>query len=148
MTPIDPPLPAGTKLVICKPNVGLSTPTVFKSLKYDLLSTKDPEELLKDFTTTSTDGIESVDPASFLNDLEPPAFANLPELQALKEELQQVDGLGTVMMSGSGTSIFCIGHPSDREAFDETFGKREELQVFFCEFINRPSDDVWYERPE
>lgn len=142
MTPIDPPLPSGTKLVIVKPNVGLSTPTVFKSLDYDLLSNLDPEQLLADFTSK---GVENVSADSYINDLEPPAFKNLPELEELKTALQQVNGFQHVMMSGSGTSIFCIGEPSDRKAFDETFGSREDLQIFFAEFINRP-EGVWYER--
>lgn len=144
MTPVDPPLPSGTKLVICKPNVGLSTPTVFKSLDYDGLSDKDPEDLLNDFT--SQGNVESVDGASYINDLEPPAFANLPELKQLKEDLEKVKGFQHVMMSGSGTSIFCIGNPEDREAFEKKFGTREDLQVFFAEFINRPEGE-WYERP-
>lgn len=143
MTAIDPPLPAGTKLVICKPSVGLSTPTVFKSLNYDLLSQVDPEHLLQEFTAK---GVESVPSSLYINDLEPPAFLNLPELKALKEELLQVEGFQHVMMSGSGTSIFCIGEPKDRAAFDEQFGSREELQVFFSEFINRP-EGKWFERP-
>eukprot|EP00541_Cyclophora_tenuis_P006656 CAMPEP_0116544118 /NCGR_PEP_ID=MMETSP0397-20121206/1938_1 /TAXON_ID=216820 /ORGANISM="Cyclophora tenuis, Strain ECT3854" /LENGTH=238 /DNA_ID=CAMNT_0004068291 /DNA_START=36 /DNA_END=749 /DNA_ORIENTATION=- len=140
MTPIDPPLPAGTPLCIVKPDVGLSTPAVFKSLDYDLLSTEDPEALLKEFTET---GVENVDNSKYINDLEAPAFKNLPELLALKEELLQVEGFDHVMMSGSGTSIFCIGTPVDKTQFDETFGKREGLQVFYAEFINRPDDGVW-----
>lgn len=143
MTAIDPPLPSGTKLVICKPNVGLSTPTVFQSLDYGLLSHMDPEYLLHEFTTK---GVESVPSSLYINDLEPPAFSNLPELKALKEQLLQVDGFQHVMMSGSGTSIFCIGEPVDQDAFDQTFGQRDDLKVFFSEFINRP-EGVWFTRP-
>jgi 4-diphosphocytidyl-2-C-methyl-D-erythritol kinase len=145
MTPVDPPLPAGTKLVIVKPNVGLSTPAVFKALNYDLLSSRDPQELLEAFRSK---GVEGVDASCYINDLEPPAFQNLPELQNLKQELQQVQGFQHVMMSGSGTSIFCIGEPKDRKAFERDFGTRENLQIFFAEFINRPSEDVWFERPK
>ena len=46
MDPIDPPLPSGTKICIVKPDVGLSTPSVFKALEYDKLSTIDPDETL------------------------------------------------------------------------------------------------------
>ena len=141
MTPIDP-LPAGGSLVIVKPNVGLSTPSVFKALDYDLLSEMDPEDLLKDF---KDNGVHA-SAGSYINDLEPPAFTNLPELKELKEELLEVAGFDHIMMSGSGTSIFCIGSPEDKDAFEEKFGKREELQVFFAEFINRP-EGVWYQRP-
>lgn len=144
MTPIDPPLEAGTPLVIVKPNVGLSTPSVFKSLVYDELSEMDPEKLLDTFIE---EGVQDIDDSFYINDLEPPAFLNVPELQELKEELILEEGFQHVMMSGSGTSIFCIGNPTDKEAFEEKFGSRNDLQVFFAEFINRPNDDVWYEQP-
>ena len=143
MTPINPPLPAGTKVCIVKPNVGLSTPAVFKALDYEKLSKKDPQALLDDFLTKGVDG---VDASCYLNDLEPPAFKCVPLLATLKEELQQVKGFRHVMMSGSGTSIFCIGEPEDKEAFVRTFGERDGLQVFFSEFINR-EDNMWFERP-
>jgi 4-diphosphocytidyl-2-C-methyl-D-erythritol kinase len=82
----------------------------------------------------------------FINDLEPPAFKCVPELKALKEELLQVEGFNHVMMSGSGTSIFCLGEPLDRKAFEQEFGNRDNLQVFFSEFISRPEGE-WFERP-
>jgi len=143
MTSIDPPLPAGTKLTICKPNIGLSTPSVFKALNYDLLSTQDPEQLLDEFVQK---GVNGVDETAYINDLEPPAFSVVPELAALKEELEEVEGFTCVMMSGSGTSIFCLGEPKDLDAFQADFGNREELSVFSTEFINR-EDGVWFERP-
>jgi 4-diphosphocytidyl-2-C-methyl-D-erythritol kinase len=64
----------------------------------------------------------------------------------LKEELLEVSGFDHVMMSGSGTSIFCLGQPTDMEAFKGKFAEREGLQVFFSDFISRP-DGVWFERP-
>eukprot|EP00523_Entomoneis_sp_CCMP467_P006080 CAMPEP_0168720290 /NCGR_PEP_ID=MMETSP0724-20121128/1482_1 /TAXON_ID=265536 /ORGANISM="Amphiprora sp., Strain CCMP467" /LENGTH=350 /DNA_ID=CAMNT_0008766879 /DNA_START=8 /DNA_END=1057 /DNA_ORIENTATION=+ len=135
MDSIDPPLPSGTRLCIVKPNVGLSTPAVFKALEYDKLSTLDAdEELLPTFLK----GIDDVPDGYFINDLEFPAFKCLPELKELKDELLQEEGFDHVMMSGSGTSIFCLGEPSDKKAFEEKFAKREELQVFFSEFISRP----------
>mmetsp|Transcript_12363 Transcript_12363/g.18120 ORF Transcript_12363/g.18120 Transcript_12363/m.18120 type:complete len:345 (-) Transcript_12363:132-1166(-) len=144
MTPIDPPLDAATELVIVKPNVGLSTPTVFKSLEYDKLSDLDPDNLLEEFIDKS-ETIAMVDDRSFVNDLEPPAFKNLPELKQLKEDLQKVKGFHHIMMSGSGTSIFCIGNPDDTEAFEKEFLSRD-LQVFFAQFISRP-EGKWYEKP-
>mmetsp|Transcript_686 Transcript_686/g.818 ORF Transcript_686/g.818 Transcript_686/m.818 type:complete len:346 (+) Transcript_686:74-1111(+) len=144
MTPIDPPLEAGTTLVIVKPNVGLSTPQVFKSLEYDKLSNISPDQLLQDFTNKFKD-ISKVNDHSFINDLEIPAFKNIPDLRELKESLQKVKGFQHVMMSGSGTGIFCLGYPDDMQAFEEQFLCRDDLQIFFTEFINRPKD-VWYER--
>jgi 4-diphosphocytidyl-2-C-methyl-D-erythritol kinase len=144
MTPVDPPLESGTPVCLVKPNVGLSTPSVFSALDYDLLSTVDPEELLEDFVQH---GVYGVQKESFLNDLEPPAFKCVPMLRTLKEELQQVPGFTQVLMSGSGSTIFCIGSPEDKEAFMKEFGEREDLQVFFSEFINRKEGE-WFERPK
>jgi len=143
MDSIDPPLPSGTKLCIVKPDIGLSTPSVFKALEYDKLSELDADEQL---LPTFLKGIDDVPSDYFVNDLEPPAFKCLPELKALKDELVEVKGFDHVMMSGSGTSIFCLGEPADREAFEEKFAKRDELQVFFSEFISRP-DGEWFEAP-
>ena len=143
MDSIDPPLPSGTKLCIVKPNVGLSTPAVFRALDYDLLSHLDADKTL---LPAFLKGVDKVPDEYFINDLEPPAFKCLPELKALKEELLQVPGFDHVMMSGSGTSIFCLGEPENVEEFKKEFGSRKELQVFFSEFIHRP-DGVWYSRP-
>ena len=144
MDPMDPPLPSGTKICIVKPDVGLSTPSVFKALEYDKLSTIDPDETL--LPTFLKSKMEDVPDELFINDLEPPAFKCVPELKELKEELLKIKGFDHVMMSGSGTSIFCLGEPADRGAFDKEFSERDNLQVFFSEFISRP-EGVWFERP-
>ena len=144
MDPMDPPLPSGTKICIVKPDVGLSTPSVFKALEYDKLSTIDPDETL--LPTFLKSKMEDVPDELFINDLEPPAFKCVPELKELKEELLKIEGFDHVMMSGSGTSIFCLGEPADRGAFDKKFSERDNLQVFFSEFISRP-EGVWFERP-
>jgi 4-diphosphocytidyl-2-C-methyl-D-erythritol kinase len=143
MSSIDPPLPSGTKLCIVKPDIGLSTPAVFKAMEYDKLSCLDPEETL---LPTFLKGVDQVPSEYFINDLEFPAFKCLPELKDLKDELSSVAGFDHVMMSGSGTSIFCLGQPDDVEQFKRTFAERDGLQVFFSEFINRP-DGVWFESP-
>jgi 4-diphosphocytidyl-2-C-methyl-D-erythritol kinase len=145
MTPTDPLLPTGTKLCIVKPNVGLSTPSVFKALKYDELSELDADTVLLP-AFLNTDGVENVPAEYYVNDLEPPAFRCVPELGVLKESLQKVAGFNHVMMSGSGTSIYCIGEPDDKDAFLEEFGESEDLQVFFSEFISR-EDGKWFEMP-
>jgi len=144
MTPIDPPLPSGAKLSIVKPDFGLSTPKVFKALDYEQLSTEDPQALCDTFLK---DGVVSTDDKYYINDLEQPAFDCLPELKALKEELLEVEGFDHVMMSGSGTSIFCIGEPADNDAFVKEFDSREGVSVFTSEFINR-KEGCWFENPE
>jgi len=147
MDPIDPPLPAGTPVCIVKPaDVGLSTPSVFQALDYDLLSTVDPDETLLPAFLNAQPSVRAVPDEFFINDLEAPAFQCVPELKQLKDELLQVAGFDHVMMSGSGTSIFCLGEPDDRAAFETKFGQRDNLQVFFSEFISRP-EESWFERP-
>lgn len=143
MDSIDPPLPSGTKVCIVKPNIGLSTPSVFKALEYDKLSELDAKEVL---LPAFLKGVDTVPDEYFINDLEPPAFSCVPELKALKDELLEVDGFEHIMMSGSGTSIFCLGEPSDKKAFESKFSTRDDLQVFFTEFIDRP-EGVWFQSP-
>ena len=143
MTPIEPPLPSGTKVCIVKPAIGLSTPAVFKAMEYDKLSSLDPEETL---LPVFLKGIDNVADEYFINDLEYPAFKCVPELKELKEKLKEIEGFQHVMMSGSGTSIFCLGEPANLDTFNNLIGSRPNLQVFFAEFINRPTNS-WYERP-
>ena len=143
MTPIDPPLPAGSKLSIVKPDLGLSTPKVFSALDYNQLSKEDPEFLLNTFLK---EGVVNTDDKYYINDLEQPAFDCLPELKALKEELLKVRGFHHVTMSGSGTAIFCIGEPKDKEEFMREFDGREGLSVFNAEFISR-EDGCWFKSP-
>eukprot|EP00816_Leptocylindrus_hargravesii_P007483 CAMPEP_0196810060 /NCGR_PEP_ID=MMETSP1362-20130617/9902_1 /TAXON_ID=163516 /ORGANISM="Leptocylindrus danicus, Strain CCMP1856" /LENGTH=367 /DNA_ID=CAMNT_0042184923 /DNA_START=36 /DNA_END=1139 /DNA_ORIENTATION=+ len=145
MTPVDP-LPAGQTVYIVKPDIGLSTPSVFKALDYDLLSTLDPEEILNVFMT---EGVTTSNQSVFVNDLEPPAFKVVPELKELKDDLISC-GFDTVMMSGSGTSIFCLGEPGDGQKFEELIGRRDDVQVYPTEFINRvgcAADGGWYQDP-
>lgn len=143
MTPIDPPLPSGAKLSIVKPDLGLSTPKVFQALDYDQLSTVDGETLRDIFLK---DGVVDTDDKYYINDLEQPAFDCLPELYELKKELLQVKGFDHVMMSGSGTSIFCIGEAEDKDAFMKEFDSRDGVSVFNAEFINR-EEGCWFQNP-
>uniref|UniRef100_A0A7S2URY2 4-(cytidine 5'-diphospho)-2-C-methyl-D-erythritol kinase n=1 Tax=Attheya septentrionalis TaxID=420275 RepID=A0A7S2URY2_9STRA len=154
MSLVEPPLPAGTKLCIVKPQLGLSTPQVFGAMDYDKLSDADPQELLQQFTSSngpegsSMTSVADVPDSCYVNDLEFPAFQCVPELKELKEQLLKVEGFQHVLMSGSGTSIFCMGEPTDKDAFQKEFGSRDDLLVVFTEFINRgPGDGVWFEEP-
>lgn len=132
---------ADVKCTIVKINLGLSTPTVFKALDYDQLSSKDPEEILKQFGSKGTEVAEEY----FVNDLEVPAFSCLPKLLELKKLLSTCS-FSTVMMSGSGTSIFCLGESGDSQVWKEICG-REDVMVFETRFINRRSEEEWYDEP-
>lgn len=177
MESINPPLSTGsTKVCIVKPTIGLSTPSVFKALNYDELSTLDADEVLlpsflklqqqqqtkakgdDDDDDNNTDDSNSiltqVPKEYFVNDLEPPAFRCIPELQQLKEELSHVSGFDHVMMSGSGTSMFCLGEPTNKEEFVKQMKSYEERHngtisiqtYYFTEFLCR-SPTEWYQQP-
>ena len=138
-------------LYIVKPFVGLSTPEVFKALDLDSRSTKDPLNLLG-LHTMNADGDEK-----YVNDLQPPAFSCLPDLARLKDVLESTDadaggvGFPVVSMSGSGTSIFCLGEPSTGEDQDSWAARLSEegrfpwpIKVFKASFLNR-KEGSWYE---
>ena len=145
MTPVRAPF-GPVKLTIVKPDMGLSTPQVFGALDYEALSEEDPEELLAHFLES---GVGPGGDDAYVNDLEQPAFDCLPELRELKEELLGVEGFDHVMMSGSGTSIFCIGEATDQDAFLAEFGGREGISVFPTEFISRgEGEGVWFDRDQ
>ena len=78
----------------------------------------------------------------YVNDLEELAFDCLPELAELKRELCGVEDFNHVMMSGSGTSLFCIGELSDKERFEKEFGERDGLLVVSTEIVSR-EEEVW-----
>ena len=54
-------------------------------------------------------------------------------------------GFQTVMMSGSGTSIFCLGSATDSDKWSKV-KSREDVEVFVTEFVNREEGE-WYEMP-
>jgi len=99
-----PPLPLDTKMCLVKPAEGLPTPTVFKALNLATRSTADPEELLRTLAKQ-----QSASQATCVNDLEPPAFTVMPSLAALKQRLIDTGAFQSVFMSGSGSTIVCIG---------------------------------------
>lgn len=120
------PLPPKT-LYIIKPEEGLSTPSVYKNLCLDKLIPQDPLQTLHSFQTGAP---------HYYNDLEQPAFTMMPSLAILKQRLLEA-GFETVLMSGSGSSFFCLGK-----------GVLPPLPGFFvtkASFINR-SDHDWYSK--
>lgn len=118
---------------------------VFKALDLDSRSTADPSQLLE-YHMAGKEGEEDM----YVNDLEPPAFACIPELRTLKDRLGGL-GFDVVSMSGSGTSLFCIGEPtnlSEGEAWPECITKEDgsfpfPVRVFKTKFIQR-EEGAWY----
>lgn len=101
---VQPPLPLETPMLLVKPPVGLSTPAIFKSLDLGRRSTADPLQLLDDMTSRG-----AITPELCVNDLEQPAFDNLPELLQLKQRLAAEGSFDAVFMTGSGSTIVCVG---------------------------------------
>ncbi|KAG5185895.1 4-diphosphocytidyl-2c-methyl-d-erythritol kinase [Tribonema minus] len=138
----QPNIQAYKKVWLIKPEEGLSTPMVFKHLDYNELSSEDPLELLKSFQDKGIEG------ATYLNDLEPPAFKALPMLKQMKQDMQAA-GFKVVLMSGSGTTLFALGDPADRD-WPIVFTRKWGCNIWRTEFINRPEGEhLWYrqERP-
>ncbi|CAM9153470.1 unnamed protein product [Choristocarpus tenellus] len=131
-----------SKLWLVKPMEGLSTPAVFKNLDYDKLSDSDPLELLQLFMEQGIDG------AKFVNDLEPAAFKAMPLLSEIKEDLQGL-GFQHVLMSGSGSTIFCLGaSPHTDPCWMEDFAEKWGAMVCETTFINRSiKSNTWYTAP-
>lgn len=90
-------LPAS--ITLYKPPVGLSTPSVYKNLNVAALPSRNPEELLQGFLCGRN---------HYHNDLESSAFDLSSELAGIYNELIGF-GYERVMLSGSGSALFCIG---------------------------------------
>ena len=94
--------PVTLKTWIVKPEKGTSTPAVYSKLKVAALPARDPLVALDSFYSSAP---------HFFNDLEAPAFEVYPDLNEIKKKLLKA-GFETVLLSGSGSSFFCIGNAS------------------------------------
>lgn len=104
MEDVAPPIDLSTPLLLIKPPIGLSTPQIFKALDLERRSTSDPRELLSSMQQNGT-----ITQDLCVNDLEQPAFDTLPELLDLKQRLQATGDYESVFMTGSGSTIVCVG---------------------------------------
>jgi 4-diphosphocytidyl-2-C-methyl-D-erythritol kinase len=115
------------KLHLIKPPEGLATVAVYKALDLRKCSKQDPETSLDRYLNGSLE---------LHNDLEEPAFRQMPSLLQLKQRLKQ-EGFEDVLMSGSGTALFCLGE-----------GKSNLPTAYFqqtCVPIGR-SADTWFRK--
>lgn len=147
VTPVAPlPIPAGTPLYLVKPAYGLSTPKVFKALDYDALSTADPEEMLKTFQEKGC-----AHTTAWVNDLEQPAFVVEPDLGKLKDFLASEGGFDfqVVLMSGSGSTVYCVGEPKGGQAsFEEAVKSKFDIEgIWRSELVRRSGGEDWYSAP-
>lgn len=158
ITNIDPlrwissstPVPSTPRVYLVKPAAGCSTPLVFRAMglsKGEPLAGLQPIDLLAPFEA-------NVRTATYVNDLERPAIQVLPVIAELKYELMKLGLFDAVMMSGSGSTIFCLGEaPLSIDAggdgprtWQETIqSKFEGVQIFEAAFCQRPEDEaLWY----
>jgi len=113
-------------LWIIKPPYGLSTPEVYRRLNFlNSISEKDVQRDLDAFLSERL---------PYFNDLEKPAFEIKPELYQLKTSLL-ASGFEIALMSGSGSSFFCLGQG--------VLPKENDLTIYPAHFMNRPLFD-WY----
>jgi len=141
VTPIEGlPIQEDLSVYLVKPNWGLSTGKVFQAMDLSALSTMDPEELLQTFKDKGTSH------SSWINDLEKPAFKVSPELSKLKDFLAQEWDFQAVLMSGSGSTIFCLGDPKGgAQAFEDATKEKFEIEgIWRTQFMRRPSPTEWY----
>eukprot|EP00929_Paragymnodinium_shiwhaense_P008391 TRINITY_DN112345_c0_g1_i1.p1 TRINITY_DN112345_c0_g1~~TRINITY_DN112345_c0_g1_i1.p1 ORF type:complete len:455 (-),score=124.25 TRINITY_DN112345_c0_g1_i1:215-1384(-) len=142
------PLPGTDSKVVTlvKPRAGLSTPKVFKAFDISGVDKTDPEDLL---TTFKEKGVAH---SSWINDLEKPAFEVDPKLGELKDFLKSADwGFESVMMSGSGSTIFCIGAPAGGKEALMAAAKEKGFDlegVWQTRLLRRNgAEDKWYDMP-
>lgn len=124
-------------MLLVKPNIGLSTPAIFKGMGLTPgqdFPGPDPRGLL---SSLKSDGVSNT---ICVNDLEPPAFAALPELAALKDRLLAEERFEAVFMSGSGSTICCMG--SDEAP--EWIAGEEGVDSWPCRLITR-EEGSWYQ---
>ena len=84
---------------IVKPPFGLPTPEVYKCLDLKQLKDRDPKTSLESHLFSK---------GEYYNDLEEAAFSLQPTLRDIKNTLLS-QGFTNVILSGSGSSFFCIG---------------------------------------
>lgn len=136
-----PPLPPAPVYLV-KPEEGLSTPAVYGALGLkpdESLAGAEPDDLLRQFQS-------DVASATYVNDLEAPAYAVMPRLQELRDQLRSY-GFAAVMMSGSGSTIFCVGQPSAEATavWQEEVRREYSAAIFEQTFCSRPADEkLWY----
>lgn len=133
---VDPPVDLSTPFLLVKPPIGLSTPQIFKALDLERRSETDPLELLSGMQQAG-----KVLPELCVNDLEQPAFDTLPALLELKQRLHATGQYESVFMTGSGSTIVCVGS----DAVPEFVSQDPSLFVSQARLMTRQSGQ-WYQK--
>lgn len=96
-------------VVIAKPGISVSTPTILRQINYEELHHLDVSGLVTDIEQANW-------PATFTkmgNVLEPVTMKNYPEIKTLKQRMLN-QGADVVQMSGTGPTVFAICHNESR----------------------------------
>jgi len=148
---MPPALPDSYPIVLIKPMRPLSTAAVYKKLDVTKCSQVDPEELKNDFymDVLQKSNARERYPAQdlCLNDLETPAFQEMPILAQAKEELIGSGLYSSVFMSGSGSTMVCLGSHALDEAprFEEESGD-DWLAVMTQPVSRTKGSGEWYKK--
>ena len=105
-------LPEKIKGVVAKPYFDLSTSLVYQHVKMNLIETNiNPKDALESFLFKRP---------IYFNDLEKAAFHLMPQMEKIKLNLKNL-GFHTVLMTGSGSSFFCLGDVKKAQLKDVEF---------------------------
>ena len=147
---MPPALPETYPIVLIKPSTPLSTAAVYKALDVKKCSQEDPDELkamfYQDILKNSSGKKSFPSQELCINDLELPAFQEMPILAKAKEELIAGGKYSSVFMSGSGSTMVCLGsHMLDDNPQFEIESMDDWLAVM-TQPVNRDKG-TWYEKP-
>ena len=136
---MSPVLDETYPIILIKPSSPLSTAAVYKALDVKQCSQVDPNVLLKRFYE------EGPSQELCVNDLETPAFGEMSILREAKQELIASELYDSVFMSGSGSTMVCLGtsvlaenHQFQKKTSDEWLG-------IITQPVNRKKGGEWYD---
>ena len=101
---------------LAKPEFGLSAKEVYQALDFS----KVPKRSF----------LENIDSMEYVNDLEIPAFALQPRLRKIREHLLNM-GFSQVVMTGSGSTFFCLGNVTPKPIDDLSYYSVQGTQRTF-----------------
>ena len=119
--------------LVIKPKNGLSTAAVYK--KFDELKCNGSKTDINKVIECFEDNEYSLG-AEISNDLEIPAIEMAPEIQDLKDKLIKEEGLGCVMMTGSGSTVFALSS-NKKQLFKilEKYFDSEDYKIEYCKTL-------------
>ena len=118
--------------LVIKPQKGLSTAEVYQ--KFDELKCEGSKTNINKVISAFNDNEFSLG-AEISNDLEVPAIEMAPEVKELKDILIADEGLGCVMMTGSGSTVFALS--SNKKALFKILEKyfESDYKVELCKTL-------------